>query len=362
MAGSKRRKIARNKKRKRCVFDACATTCNQLYDKPVNSMCNTKLNPCQYDAGEIFKGRPSGRMITGYDQKSDNVPVANSFYQFSGWQSDLIVWWMSLSSHPLFVFGPAGCGKTSGLKQIAARINYPVWEVTGYDSMQPVDMEGQNTLEEVNGATAMRWLYGPLALAMKHGGLFIFNEMDMASPSSLVAMNTILDGSPLTIESTGEIIHPHPMFKFAATGNSNGSGDDTGAYTGVMRQNFALQDRFITIEANYMPRQVEQSLLAKAAPSLPPAVHAQMMEFATIVRAASRNEAPENFSAYNDFILPISTRAFLRWGEIAEVYAPAATAGVNVLEKSLMLAFANTKDKGQVNAYREILQRVTGNG
>lgn len=319
--------------------------------------------PCQYDAGTIFKGRPSGKMIAGYDQPCDDTPVIDHSYAFAGWQGDLIVWWMSLSDkHPLFVFGPAGCGKTSGLKQIASRINYPVYEVTGYDSMQPVDMEGQNTLEETNGATHMRWLYGPLVLAMKNGGLFIFNEMDMASPGSLVALNTILDGSPLTIESTGEVIKPSPMFKFAATGNSNGSGDDTGAYTGVMRQNFALQDRFVTIEADYMNRTVEQALLMRRAPNLPPEVHQQIMDFATIVRAASRNAAPQDFSQYNDFILPISTRALLRWVEIAEVYAPAAASGVNVLQKSLMLAFGNTKDKGQVNAYTEILQRITGNG
>lgn len=318
---------------------------------------------CQYDTGTLFRNRPSGKMITGYSQPTPAVPALDTQYQFAGWQSDLIVWWMSLSDrHPLYVFGPAGCGKTSGLKQIAARINYPVYEVTGYDSMQPVDLEGQNTLEEVNGATSMKWLYGPLVKAMQEGGLFIFNEMDMASPSSLVALNTVLDGSPLTIESTGETITPAHGFKFAATGNSNGSGDDSGAYTGVMRQNFALQDRFITIEADYMNRTVEQALLARRAPSLPPEVRAQVMDFATIVRAASRNAAPQDFSQYNDFILPISTRALLRWVEIAEVYAPAAQAGVNVLEKSLLLAFANTKDKGQVNAYREILQRITGNG
>lgn len=319
---------------------------------------------CQYDAGTLFRNKSSGKTITGYSQPTPAVPALDQSYAFAGWQSDLIVWWMGLSNvMPIYIYGPAGCGKTSGLKQIAARINYPVYEVTGYDSMQPVDLEGCQSLRaSETGATETQWLLGPLAKAMQEGGLFIFNEMDMASPGSLVALNTVLDGSPLTLEQTGETIAPAPGFKFAATGNSNGSGDDSGAYAGVMRQNFALQDRFVCLKAGYMQKSVETALIQKAAPSLPPEIHAQMVEFATIVRAAAQSQAPQNFAQYNDFILPMSTRALLRWARVAEVYAPATQAGVNVLDKSLRLAFTNTKDRGQQAAYSEILQRITGNG
>lgn len=338
--------------------------------------------PCQYDAGEIVRGTPSGVMFNGYTAAAEATPKLDNGYRFTGWQSDMVVWWLNYPDIPLYIFGPAGCGKTSGLKQIAARINYPVYEVTGYDSMQPVDLEGCQSLTAENGVTETAWLLGPLAKAMQEGGLFIFNEMDMASPSSLVALNTVLDGSPLVLEQTGQVIKPAPGFMFAATGNSNGSGDNSGAYTGVMRQNFALQDRFVAIEAGYMSRQAELALMMHGAnarpynpqvrvpgwkqrirpPLMPQTVYEQMLEFATIVRAAAQSQAPQDFAQYNDFILPMSTRALLRWVEIAEVYAPAAASGVNVLEKSLMLAFGNTKDRGQVNAYTEILQRITGNG
>lgn len=344
---------------------------------------NTIPAPCQYDAGAVVRGRSSGIMFNGYDAACEATPKLDNSYQFTGWQTDMIVWWLNYSDIPLYIFGPAGCGKTSGLKQIAARINYPCYEVTGYDSMQPVDLEGCQSLRaSETGATETQWLMGPLAKAMQEGALFIFNEMDMASPSSLVALNTILDGSPLVLEQTGQVIQPAPGFMFAATGNSNGSGDDSGAYTGVMRQNFALQDRFVAIAADYMSRQTELALMMGAAtvrsysppaavpgwkprvrpPALPQSVYEQMLEFATIVRAAAQNNAPQDFGQYNDFLLPMSTRALLRWARVAEVYAPAAQAGVNVLEKSLMLAFGNTKDRGQQNAYKEILQRITGNG
>lgn len=314
---------------------------------------------CQYDAGEIFKGSRSGAIIEGYDKPSPAVPVLDPAYSFMGWQADLIVWWMKMSATPVYIYGPAGCGKTSCLKQIAARVNYPVYEVTGYDSMQPVDLEGCQSLavDPVASATITQWLYGPLAKAMREGGLFIFNEMDMASPGSLVALNTVLDGSPLVLEQTGEIIRPAPGFMFAATGNSNGSGDSSGAYTGVMRQNFALQDRFICLEAGYMPKEAEIRLVARAAQALPAEVHGHMVEFANITRTP-----PEEYQQYADMLLPMSTRALIRWAQLAEVYAPAAAHGVNVLAKSLSLAFSNARDKGQQAAYAEILQRITGNG
>ena len=56
---------------------------------------------------------------------------------------------------------------------------------------------------------------GPLTLAMKIGGIFLFNEADLCSPATLAGLNTILDGSPLCIaENGGELVKPSPMFRF----------------------------------------------------------------------------------------------------------------------------------------------------
>lgn len=74
----------------------------------------------------------------------------------------------------------------------------------------------------------MEFEYGPLALAMKFGGLFLCNEMDLLEPSTAAGLNGILDGQPLCIpENGGELVVPHPMFRFAATANSNGDSDET---------------------------------------------------------------------------------------------------------------------------------------
>ena len=78
---------------------------------------------------------------------------------------------------------------------------------------------------------SMSYEYGPLALAMRYGGICLVNELDMASPEVAAGLHGILDGSPLCIpENGGELIIPHPMFRFVATANTNGAGDDTGLY------------------------------------------------------------------------------------------------------------------------------------
>jgi ABC-type phosphonate transport system ATPase subunit len=42
-----------------------------------------------------------------------------------------VLWYVN-PTDPLYVFGPSGSGKTSALKQLAAKLNYPVFEVTGH--------------------------------------------------------------------------------------------------------------------------------------------------------------------------------------------------------------------------------------
>lgn len=104
----------------------------------------------------------------------------------------------------------------------------------------------------------MTFVYGPLALAVKHGHLLIINEMDLAEPAELAGLNDILEGAPLVIaQNGGEIIMPHTKFRFIATGNSAGSGDQTGLYQGVLQQNLAFLDRFRIIEATYAEPSVE---------------------------------------------------------------------------------------------------------
>lgn len=309
-----------------------------------------------YDIGQIFSGRSSNTLVQGFDAPVSNVPTIDPGYVFSGWHADVLAWVAHLADRPLYLYGPLGCGKSSVVKQIAARLNWPVFEITGHEALQSVDLEGHMALDSQSTV----WRDGPLAKAMRHGGVFLFNEIDAAMPSATIALNTILDGAPLCLEQTGDVIQPHPLFRFVATGNTSGNGDETGAYTGIARQNVAFLDRFFTIRADYLPPDVERSLVKQAAPSLPASVIDQMMKFVRVVRMSCVDDAPENFKDFRDLTTPVSTRALCLWARAAVMYQPLAERGVNVLQKAMRHAIGAKRAHAEGVALSEILQRITG--
>lgn len=151
-----------------------------------------KLQPADLDAGQVFSGKASGKLVKGYAQPSAYTPAIDPAYIFHEASRDVIVWFLD-PQEPLYVFGPTGCGKTSCIRQLAARLNYPVFEVTGHGRLEFADLVGHLTVKNGN----MSFEYGPLALAMRYGGLALLNEIDLTSPEVAAGLNGVLDGSPL---------------------------------------------------------------------------------------------------------------------------------------------------------------------
>ena len=146
------------------------------------------LIPTALDAGLIFSGKASGKLIQGYDQASAYTPVINPDYIFHESSRDIIVWLMN-PADPLYVFGPVGCGKSSCIKQLAARLNYPVFEITGHGRLEFSDLVGHLTVKDNN----MVFEHGPLSLAMKYGGIILLNEIDLTPPEIATGLNSVLD-------------------------------------------------------------------------------------------------------------------------------------------------------------------------
>ena len=100
---------------------------------------------------------------------------------------------------------------------------------------------------------------------------------------------SVLEGKSLVIkeaDADNRIIKPHPNFRFAATGNTNGSGDETGLYQGTNLQNSANYDRFgMVIHKKYMKKAAESQILQNQV-GLCKEDADKMVEFATLVRDA----------------------------------------------------------------------------
>jgi cobaltochelatase CobS len=215
-------------------------------------------------------------------------------------------------------------------------------------------MIGHHTIQHGN----MIFEYGPLALAMKFGGLFLLNELDLLEPSTATGLNGILDGQPLCIpENGGELITPHPMFRFAATANTNGGSDETGLYQGTLRMNLALMDRFIVCEMGYPKPEIEEQLLSQTAASLPAQIRKKMVEFANEVRRLFMGEAENNHSG-NAIEVTFSTRTLLRWAQLTLRYQPLAKQGIQPVTYALDRALGFRACRETRAMLHELSQRI----
>ena len=306
-----------------------------------------------FDAGTVFSGQPSGKLVKGYATSSPFTPTTDNNYIFHEQSRDIVVWFLG-NNDPLYVYGSTGCGKSSVIKQLAAKLNYPVFEVTGHSRLEFPELIGHHVVRQ----GSMEFEYGPLALAMKYGGLFLCNEIDLLDPSTAAGLNGILDGQPLCIpENGGELIVPHPMFRFAATANTNGAMDESGLYQGTLRQNLAFMDRFILCEITYPNSEAEEALLAKTASQLPKELRQKMVSYANEVRQLFMGEQGNSYNS-SSIEITFSTRSLLRWADLTIRYQPLASQGITPVTYALDRALGFRACKETRAMLHELAQRM----
>jgi cobaltochelatase CobS len=186
---------------------------------------------------------------------------------------------------PTYIWGHSGCGKSTFWEQISNRTKRPMIRVQHTVNTEESHLIGQWTVRD--GAT--KFELGPLAVAMKRGWLYLADEYDFALPSVLSVYQPVLEGKSLVIkeaDAENRIIKPHPNFRIVATGNTNGSGDDTGLYQGTSIQNEANYDRFgVTLQMKYMKDELETAMIAAQADILPDDAK-RLVEFGALIREA----------------------------------------------------------------------------
>jgi len=163
---------------------------------------------------------------------------------------------------PVYFWGYHGTGKTTAFEQIAARTKRPFLRVQHTINTEEAHIVGQYVVKD--GSTNFQ--LGPLPTAMLFGYEYCADEYDFAMPSVLSVYQPVLEGKPLVIKDAPpelRVIRPHPNFRFVATGNTNGGGDETGLYQGTQIQNAANYSRFsIVEEVGYMEPKIEATVVA----------------------------------------------------------------------------------------------------
>lgn len=253
----------------------------------------------------------------------------------------------------LYLTGPTGCGKTSLVTQVAARLHWPTQMVPVHGRMELDDLLGQKVLE--NGATPFQ--YGVLSTAVKEGHILIMDEMDVADPAELAGLYDLLDGAPLVLaQNGGEIIPVHPRFRFVATGNSAGAGDGSGLYQGVLRQSLAWLDRFRVIEVDYPDEFTELMILHQVVPDLPTIVREKMVKLANEVRRLFTGGSNGRGEGEPQLSVTLSTRGLVRWARLSLRFQGAP----RVFEYALKQALTARVEPAERQAIHRIASDVFG--
>jgi cobaltochelatase CobS len=253
-------------------------------------------------ASDIFKNPRNGRKISQLDfniptlewsnDKGEVVqhphcPPIDHEYQFRA--SHLISFLSAfVLRQNVWCHGHTGSGKTTLPAQVCARIGFPVFPLNLDSNLERADLTGQTTLVQDQGASVTKFEEGVLPKAMVQPCFLVLDEIDASKPDLLFVIQRATEGNGLLLtEDGGRLVKPHPLFRFVATANSRGQGDEHGVYAGVRPLNGALLNRFgMFIEVKYMEADEEQTLLAKKYPSLAKDFIANVTQFARLCRNA----------------------------------------------------------------------------
>ena len=208
----------------------------------------------------LMTAREDATALDVYD--APDAPTTDDLYQFPDQWTAPALAALRRGRH-VFLYGPAGTGKTSFAEQIAARYGRPFVRVSCDDQTEAATLTGMTVPD---GAGGVKWQDGQLAAAIRRPGtVILIDEPSVARPGALMVMQALLDGGrALTVQESGERIPVAPGVIFIAADNTNGTGDETGAYAGTRQLNRAYLDRFcLTLRLDYMPTAQEAQIIAK---------------------------------------------------------------------------------------------------
>ena len=160
---------------------------------------------------------------------------------------DEICAWV-MQGEPVYMYGPAGCGKSHTAAQIAQAL-----DLDFYESMQ------LNFAHEVKGYgdAGGNYVETPFYKAFKNGGIFFFDEMDRSAAEALTTLNTAIANKRFDFPVVGNV-QAHPNFRVIAAGNTlmDGASDE---YVAGMQQDGSVKDRFVFWAVDY-EKQLEKQL------------------------------------------------------------------------------------------------------
>lgn len=198
--------------------------------------------------------------------RGEKTPILNEQYVFPA--QPLVALLTKLEKkvrNRIWVAGPTGTGKTQFVLNAAAKLKAEVFRLNCDAHLKKSDVIGQWTLRtNAQGQNETFFQLGVLPQAMMQGVWLLADEFDTLRPDLANLFKPVLEDNPrlLIPEFGGKVIVAHPDFRFIATANTFGRGDDTGLYNSTMTQSRADMRRFNAfIKMDYLPEETEVQIL-----------------------------------------------------------------------------------------------------
>ena len=186
------------------------------------------------------------------------IPKRDETFVRWGYFSDVKKIIESKMFFPMYVSGLSGNGKTMMIEQACATAKREYVRVQITPETDEDDLIGGFRL--LNGETV--FAKGPVIKAMEAGAILLIDEIDRGS-NKLMALQGVLEGKPVLIKKTGEVIQPVPGFNVIATANTKGQGDEAGRFIAATIIDEAFLERFnVTLEQPYPSASVEKKIIA----------------------------------------------------------------------------------------------------
>jgi len=207
--------------------------------------------------------------LRGVERDIVQVPVAGDvapYYEPQG--NEVAIFEAAYKKRlPVMLKGPTGCGKTRFLEFMAFELKRPLVTVSCHEDLTSSDLVGRFLLE---GAETV-WQDGPLTRAVKAGAICYLDEIVEARTDSTVVIHSLTDHRrKLTIEKKGMEIEAHEDFMLVISYNP-------GYQTVLKDLKPSTKQRFVAINFDFPPEEIERKILMNEVPGLAPEIAHQLV-------------------------------------------------------------------------------------